>query len=85
MFYPCNNHCYRQYDSELCDNTCDYAKAVLENKELRKILITILNYYNWRECMYCKNYDECPPIECNNYDNYDLDLEKLKRDYNIDC
>jgi hypothetical protein len=55
-----------------------------ENAELKRILITILNYYNWRECMYCMNYDECPHnIECNNHDKYDLDLEKIKKDYNV--
>lgn len=59
---------------------------VKENKELKKIVITLLNYYNWRECMYCMNYDICPSsIDCNNYENYDLDIEKIKRDYNVDC
>lgn len=37
MFEPCYEHCYlrygKQYTAE-CDDECNYAKAVKENKEL---------------------------------------------------
>ena len=37
---PCFEHCYvkygKQYEPKRCDDTCDYARAILENKELKR-------------------------------------------------
>lgn len=37
MFEPCYEHCYLRYGKQYtkeCDNECNYAKVVRENKEL---------------------------------------------------
>lgn len=38
---PCRDYCYVRYGKQYtpdCDNTCDYARVVIENRELRKQL-----------------------------------------------
>lgn len=38
MFNPCRDHCYFRYGKQYtpeCDSTCEYAKVVKENKELK--------------------------------------------------
>lgn len=87
MFVPCYEHCYlkfgKQY-SEECDDICDYAKASKENKELERILVTILNYYNYKECIYCKRRKTCLTGDCNNFEKYELDLDRIKADYQVE-
>ena len=40
MFNPCYEHCFlkygRQYSKD-CDNKCEYAKVIVENKALNKV------------------------------------------------
>ena len=58
MFEPCYEHCYlrygKQYTAE-CDNKCNYAKAVKENKKLVNSVIIFpqtignITYYSKEE------------------------------------
>ena len=41
LFNPCYEHCYLRHGKEYgpgCDDTCEYAKAVKENREMREEL-----------------------------------------------
>ena len=73
MFEPCFEHCYLRYGKQYtkeCDNNCNYAKTI-------KILKTLLG------CEYCKRYLICPVGDCNNYEKYEIDFEKIKTNYKI--
>lgn len=42
---PCYDFCYLRYKKEYtpdCDNKCDYAKAVKENKELQRQIDSLI-------------------------------------------
>lgn len=46
MFNPCFEHCYLRYNKQYtkeCDNTCAYAKAVLESKNKDKVIGYLLD------------------------------------------
>ena len=87
MFVPCFESCYLKYGkqySEECNDSCDYAKAVLEKNELEKVLKAVLIYHNYRKCFYCKHYMACGEGGCDNYEEYELDLNKVKETYQIE-
>ena len=46
MFEPCVEYCYFKYNKQYtkeCDNTCAYAKAVLESKNKDKVINYLLD------------------------------------------
>ena len=51
MFYPCTE-CYRKFDKQYtseCDDKCDYARAVKENKLIRERVMELYSYEKLQE------------------------------------
>ena len=64
MFNPCFEHCYLRYNKQYtkeCDNTCAYAKAVLESKNKDKIIDVKLETFesNFRKIVIKAGIDGC--------------------------
>lgn len=86
MFYPCYEYCYlrlgKQYNND-CIKQCDYAKTI---NILKKILITNDGCYtHCKHLYYEKNIGTACDFEnkCKNHSMYEIDYDKLNKDYNI--
>lgn len=84
MFNPCAE-CDRRFGkqcTQICDNQCRFAHYV---KILEKVLLASDG------CLHCKyrdyadtaNPNWCSVRECDNYEAYQLDLNKLIKDYGL--
>ena len=65
---PCIDYCFNHFGKEYtkdCDNNCEYAKAIAENKKLQADLAHVTAERNWAieyvrgQCKYCKHNFIC--------------------------
>lgn len=71
---PCVEHCWmrfgKQYSHE-CDKECDFAKVVVENKELKQTMVQSMKHGHWIHtegnlycCSVCSGYPSYIPAQC---------------------
>lgn len=85
MFNPCTE-CYRKFGKQYtpeCDNECEFAQC---GKILKGVLISSYGCFHCthRNCDSISKENCCSIVGCNNYEKYQIDINRVIKDYALD-